>query len=124
MSGEERAQALADLPPVRREKIEKGLEELDRLTSEQRDRWFARYRNFIQRPPKEQEEFRKVVKDLATLPPARSKAVLEELDTYRHMPMWARDARMHSADFKIKFSAEERQILQDAALLLHEPAAK
>jgi hypothetical protein len=124
MSGEERAQALSDLPAGPRERIEKGLEQLDRLTPEQRDRWFARYDNFLRRPPKEQEAFRKVVKDLSALPPARSNAVREELDTYRHMPMWARDARMHSADFKNKFSAEERQILQDAALLLHEPDVK
>lgn len=124
MSSEERAQALADLPAGRREKIEKGLEQLDRLTPAQRERWFARYRAFSQLPPKAKEDVRKVTKELTTLPLARRTAVREELATYRHMPMWAREARMHSADFKNKFNAEEREILHDAAILMHEPVAK
>jgi phage-related protein len=124
MSSEERAQALADLPPERRARIEKGLEQLDALSPQQREAWFNRFRRFDVLPQKKKEDVRKVVKELSTLPLARRQALRDELETYRHMPVWAREARMKTADFHSKFNAEEREILHDAALLMHEPAAK
>lgn len=124
MSGEERAEALADLPPERRVRIEKGLEQLDALTPERRQAWFDRYRRFNELTEKQKEDVRKVSSEISTLSPARSTAVREELETYRHMPMYAREARMKSPDFRSKFNPEEREILHSAAILLREPTEK
>lgn len=124
MSAEERAQALADLPPARRARIEKGLEQLDALTPQRRQEWFDRYRRYSRMSDKQKEAIRKVTAEISTLAPSRSKALREELDTYRQMPMWAREARMKSPDFRNKFNAEEREILHSAAILMHDPAEK
>lgn len=124
MSGEERAQALGDLPTPQRGRIEKGLERLDSLTSEQRANWFSRYRTFNQLAPPLQTKIRNIMKGFLGLPLPRQQAVRQELETYKHMPMWARETRMKSADFRNKFNPEEREIVHRAALLLQEPLGK
>ena len=121
MSGEERAQALADLPPAQRVRIQKGLERLDALSPEQREGWFSRYRKFNDLPAKQKDEVRVIVKELLALPLPRQKAIRDEIETYRHMPGWARDVRMRSADFQSKFNPTERDIIRHSASLLHEP---
>ena len=121
MSGEERAQALGDLPPEQRVRIQKGLERLDALTPDQREGWFSRYRKFNGLPPKQKDEVRVIVKELLALPLPRQKAIRDEIETYRHMPGWGRDVRMRSADFRNKFNPTERDIIRHSASLLHEP---
>lgn len=123
MSNEARAQALADVPTARRERIEKGLEGLDALTPQQRENWFRRYRKFYQLTEQQKAEVRAILTALKALPQPRRKAVQLEIDTYRHMPKWARESRMRSADFKNKFNPEERQIVHRWAVMLAEPSA-
>jgi hypothetical protein len=47
--------------------------------------------------------------------------VRKEIETYNHMPMWARQARISSADFRNKFNPREREIVQRSAALIPEP---
>ncbi|MBV8845033.1 MAG: DUF3106 domain-containing protein [Bryobacterales bacterium] len=94
MSPEERQRALSNLPPERRQQVEKQLDRLDKLPPEQRQVLDQRYEK------------------LQSFPPPRQRAVRQELQSLRSMPFAERQARLHSDEFKQQFSPEERELIQ------------
>jgi hypothetical protein len=95
MSPEEREKVLANLPPQRREALEKRLARLDQLPAEQKAELDRRF-----------QEFQK-------LPPVRRQAVRDELQTLRALRPVERRARINSPEFREQYSPEEIQLMRD-----------
>lgn len=94
MTPEEREKALANLPPDRRQQVEKQLDRLNQLTPQQRQQLDQRYET------------------LQSLPPARQRAVRQELQNLRSMPVPERRARLASDEFKQQFSPQEQALIR------------
>ena len=94
MTPEEREKALANLPSERRQQVEKQLNRLDQLTPQQREQLDQRFEK------------------LQGFPPARQRAVREEVQILRKMPFADRQARLHSEEFNQQFSAEEQDLIR------------
>jgi hypothetical protein len=95
MSPEEREKVLANLPPDRRENIERNLTRLDRLSPDQRTQLDRRYENF------------------QNLPPARRRVVREEMQTLRALTPAERRARINSPQFRDQYSPQEIQLMRE-----------
>jgi len=95
MSPEERARALAQLPPERRQQIEQNVARLERLSPEQRAQLEHRYQIFERLPQERKAVVRTAIARLRAMTPAQRKAVLE------------------SDDAKLRFNPEELQLLRD-----------
>jgi hypothetical protein len=94
MTPEEREKALANLPPERRQQVEKQLNRLDQLTPQQRQQLDERFER------------------LQSFPPARQRAVRQEVQSLRALRFSERQARLHSEEFKQQFSAEEQDLIR------------
>ena len=94
MTPEQREKALENLPPERRQQIQKQLERLDQLSPEQRQELDRRFET------------------LQRFPPARQRAVRQELQDLRKMPLAERRARLHSGEFSQQFSPEEQDLIR------------
>jgi hypothetical protein len=94
MTPEEREKALANLPPERRQQVEKQLNRLDELTPQQRQQLDERFEK------------------LQSFPPARQRAVRQEVQSLRRMTFAERQARLRSEEFKQQFSAEEQDLVR------------
>jgi hypothetical protein len=97
MSPEQREQALAKLPPERRQQMEQRLKRLERLTPEQRDLLDQRYQAF------------------QSLPPGRRVVVRAAMQQLRSMPEADRRARLNSEEAKRRFSPQELQLLREVS---------
>jgi hypothetical protein len=95
MSPEEREKFLANLPPERRENLEKRLNRLDQL------------------PPEQKAELGRRLEELQKLPPARRQAVRAELQTLRGLRPVDRKARVNSPEFREQYSPEEIRLMRD-----------
>lgn len=107
MTPEQRENALASLPPERREKLQKQLKVYDQLTPAQRSQldWF----NHLS--PDRQEAFRKAYKQFVKEPPERQQTMREEISHLTTMPQAERQARLASPEVRSRFNKNEQHIL-------------
>lgn len=94
MTPEQREKALANLPPERREQIEKQLDRLDQLSPQQRRQLDRRFET------------------LQSFPPARRRAVRQEVQSLRAMPFAERRARLASGEFQQQYSPAEQDLIR------------
>ncbi|MEP7354641.1 MAG: DUF3106 domain-containing protein [Acidobacteriota bacterium] len=97
MTPNQRSEALAGLPPVRRKDILQRVRALELLSDEERQQLRGRYQAF------------------AELPQPRRQAVRGELRNLRQLTPKERITRLNSEEIKQKFSGEELQLLDDVA---------
>ena len=95
MTPEQREKFLANLPPERRENLEKRLNRLDQL------------------PPEQKAELDRRFGEFQKLPRPRQQAVRQELQTLRGLRPVDRRARINSPEFKEQYSPEEIQLMRD-----------
>ena len=95
MSPQDRARALAQLPPERRQQIEENVARLERLSPEQKAQLERRYQIFEKLPPGRRALVREAIMRLRAMTPAQRKAVLE------------------SDDAKLRYNPEEIRLLRD-----------
>ncbi len=118
MSAEERRLALQNLPVDRQRKIESKLEDYKRLSPDAREQLHDRLHRFESLPVERQNRIRQLATQFGELPDSRRRTVRDELDMLRVMPETERRSRLNSAEFRNRFTASERQMLQDASSVL------
>lgn len=111
MAPRERERQLAALPPDRREKLQRQLQNYDSLSPAQREQldWF----NHL--PPERQNSFRKAFKNFQSEAPERQQAMREELARLRVMSDADRTSRLASPEFQKQYKKNEQQILAEMA---------
>jgi hypothetical protein len=114
----QRERVLAKLPPDRKARIEKRLERYNRLSQAEKDRLRAQAELFHSLPPEKQEAVRTNFRSFRNLPDDRRGPVREELRQLRGMSEEERKARMDTEEFRSKYSADERHILENLSTLV------
>jgi hypothetical protein len=113
MTPEERQRALDKLPPERRQRLEKRLENFKALPPEVREKLREDYEEFQKLPVERQNAIRRSFRQLNELPDDRKPVVRRELNRLRRMTPEARSAAMEMEQFRNRFNESERQLLFD-----------
>ena len=113
MTPAQRQRALSKLPPERRDKIEKELDDYNHLSQRERQQLFDRYRNFQELPPQKQEAMRRAFRRLGAVPEDRRVILREEVQRMAGLPDADRRARFNSDEFRNKYSPQEQQLLRE-----------
>ncbi len=108
---DQRKKRLEQLPPERRAKVEKQLDKFIQMSPEERERLRRQAEFFQTLPPQKQQAFRQGMRQFNQLPEARQASLRSELNTLSHIPDAQRRARMNSDEFRNKYTAAEKQIL-------------
>jgi hypothetical protein len=108
---EERRRYLENLPPQRRERIERQLEWFDSLPPDQRQLQIRRAERFAELPPERRTAVREQLLAFNQLPPRRKAAVRRVLIVLRSLGPRQRVNRMNSLAFRLRFSEDERRII-------------
>jgi hypothetical protein len=119
MTPEQRERFLNRLPPERRAKVEKRLQEYEQLSPEQRERLQESYSAFRRLPPEKQDEVRLTFKQFNQLPQPRKVQIRRELAYLQTLSPEARQGRLDSPAVRDRFSPEEQQILGRMTSLLN-----
>lgn len=118
MSPEERQKALAKLPPERAEKLQKQLNDYNKMNPEQQAAAREQLDAFRNLPPARQEKLRKVFSKFSGEPAERQQEMRQELNQLRELPEADRRARLNSPEFKRRFNNNERKIVREMTDLL------
>ena len=120
MSPDERQQMVDRLPPERREGFRRRMEMWDSMKPEERKGVGDRFDRFRDLPPDQQKTARQAFRQFNQLAPERRQELRREMGTLRHLSDEERTAHMNSEEFRNKFDARERGMLQDLASSLPE----
>jgi hypothetical protein len=115
LSPEERQRALAQLPPQRRQNIEKRLQDFDKMPPAQQDRVRERLEKLNALTPSRRAEVRKSMQDFAALPQPRKAELNREARRIASMEPEARERYLASPGFKERFADSDRRIVTDLA---------
>lgn len=118
MTPEERERELAKLPPERAKLIRQRIWWYNQMHPEEKQVLGRRYQTFSQLPPEKRQIVRQRLSEFRQLPVARQPVVHREVEQVRLLPEGQRQARMNSAEFRSRFSPEERQIIRDLSTYL------
>jgi len=113
MTPEERQRALDRLPPERRARVEKRLENFNALPPEVKEKLRERYNEFQKLPADRQNAIRRSFRQLSELPEDRKPVVRRELNRLRKMTQTERTSAMETEKFRSRFNESERQLLFD-----------
>jgi hypothetical protein len=114
MSPQQRERALDRLPPERRHRIERGLEQYRSMNPEDRER----LRKFQSMPEEQRDAVRQNFRRMRDLPPGRRAMVRREMQILRGLPESEREERMQSEGFLRRFDASEQNLIRDTAAIL------
>lgn len=120
MSAEERQQMVDRLPPERREVFRRRMEMWANMNSEERKGVRDRFDRFRDLPPAQQTTARRAFRQFNQLPPERRQDLRQEMNSLRKLTEEERTARFNSEEFRNKFDAHERGLVQDLAASLPE----
>jgi hypothetical protein len=110
---QQRARALALLPPARQTQIRKQLEWFDSLSKAEQDAQIQRLERFASLPPDQQLLVRLQMQALEKLPPARRQLIQRAMVMLQGLPPAQRAARMNNPNFRSRFSPEELKIIEN-----------
>jgi hypothetical protein len=108
---DQRKKQLEKLPPERRAKVEHQLEKFNELSPQEQERLKRQAEAFQKMPLQKQQAFRQGMKQFNLLPEPRQTSLRGELNTLSHLSDAQRRARMNSDEFRNKYTANEKQIL-------------
>ncbi len=115
MTPEQRKRALDRLPPERRERVQRRLDNYNALSPEAKERLREQYREFQKLPVERQDAIRRSFRRLTELPQDRRPMVRREVVRLRQLTPEERASKMGSDDFRSRFSESEREIIGDLA---------
>jgi hypothetical protein len=118
MSEEERQRKLAKLPPERRQRIERELQNYRSMSPEERRQLRSRYDQFNHLPPETQNQARRLFRQFNQLPEDRRQPVKQEFERLRGMSPSDRKSRLASPEFQEKYDPDERRMLRDLSGLV------
>ena len=113
MSADERAAALAQLPPARRAQLEQKLENYAKIPAEQRQRIESQYNRLQALPPERQAVVRQALAEYLSTPCPRKVPIANEMAHLSEMTDQQRMAYMSKPAFRGRFSAQEIQMMGD-----------
>ncbi len=114
----EREKILSKLPPDTRLKIEKGLQQLDAMGPIEKQEALERFRAFTTLDSHGQEEIRAALVSFKALPDRRREVLRAEMNQLHKMSKQQRDQHIAADEFKSRFSADERAILEKLTLVM------
>ena len=115
MTPEQRKRALDRLPPERRERVQRRLDNYNALSPEAKERLRDQYREFQKLPVEQQDAIRRSFRRLTELPQDRRPMVRREVVRLRQLTPEERASNMDNDHFRSRFSESERQIIRDLA---------
>ena len=113
MTPEQRKRALDRLPPERRERVQRRLDNYNSLSPEAKERLREEYQEFQKLPVERQDAIRRSFRQLGELSQDRRPIVRREVIRLRQLTPEERTSRMDMDNFRSRFSESERQIIQD-----------
>ncbi len=120
MSADERQQMVDRLPPDRRDTFRRRMEMWENMRPEERKGMRDRIDRFRDLPPEQQKSARQAFRQFNRLPAERRGELRKEMLSLRGMTDEERTARMNSEEFKSRFDARERGMMQDLTAALPE----
>jgi hypothetical protein len=121
MSPEERQKALQNLPPARRERLERRLTEIQKLPTAQQNRIMTRQQMLNSLPPERQVQVRRSVRQFVNMPEDRRAVINEELNYIAPLRDQERQAYLNSDEFRNRYSAREQQMLSHLTEITPQP---
>jgi len=113
MSPEERAAALAQLPPARRQQLEQRLEKFSQLPPGQQARILSQYNRMQALPPERREQVRLSLEEYNSIQPPRKGVIGAELTRLSTMTDEQRASYMNRPGFRARFSEPEIRLMND-----------
>ena len=120
MSADERQEMVDRLPPERRDVFRRRMELWENMKPEERKGVTDRFDRFRDLPPEQQTSARRAFRQFNQLPPERRRDLRLEMNGLRKLTEEERAARFNSEEFRNKFDANERALVQDLAAALPE----
>jgi len=111
MSPEQRQKALQNLPPERRQNIERRLNEIQKLPPAMQNLTRTRLEMLNSLPQPRQNQVRRSINQYAAAPPDRKAQINQALQRISTLPDEDRRAFMNTEEFRNRFSANEQQII-------------
>lgn len=113
MSPEERAAALAKLPPGQRQQLEQHLENFSKLPPEQQARAINQYQRMEALPPERREQVREALTQYNSIQPPRKGVIALEMTRLSTMSPEFRADYMGKPVFRKQFSEAEIRMMND-----------
>jgi hypothetical protein len=118
MTPQQREKWLNNLPPDRKEQIERRWESYQKLPDEDKDRLGKQLENFRQLPPERQAAVRRLSQRFNDMPDDRKSMLKDEMQALRELEDDERRARINSDEFRNKYTSHEQQLLEDLSKVL------
>jgi len=113
MTPEQRQRALQNLPPARRDNIERRLQQYDQAPPEQK----RRLEMLWSLPPERQQQIRESMRELQEMPPIERRPVRMQVQRLQTMTPEEREAYFKSAEFH-RFTPQQQEIMQNLAEIM------
>jgi hypothetical protein len=113
MKPEDREKFLQNLPPQRRQNIEKRLGEIEKMAPARRTRVLTQLEMLNSLPPQKQQLVRRSMRQLQELPEERKALIRRELLQMAPMPDEQRREHMNSEEFRNRYSITEQQMMSN-----------
>lgn len=113
MTPEERAAALADLPPARRQSIEQKVQNYANLTPEQQQLYQNEAERLRALPPDKREDVRESLREFRQTPQPRRAVLRREMNRLAAMPEEQRSVYMSRPAFRSRFSEAEIRMMNN-----------
>lgn len=113
MNADERQQMVDRLPPERRDQFRRRMDMWENMRPEERKGVRDRFDRFRDLPPEQQTNARRAFREFNQLPQERRAELRKEMNSLRGLTEEERTARFNSEEFRNKFDAHERGLMQD-----------
>jgi hypothetical protein len=113
MKPEDRDKFLQNLPPPRRQNIEKQLKEFQKMAPAGRTRVLTELEMLRSLPLPKQQQVRRSLKQLSELPEERKALISKELQLMAPMLDEKRREHMNSEEFRNRYSVTEQQMMSN-----------
>jgi len=121
MSPEEREQFLSSLPPVRRQNVEKQLQDYAKMAPARRNLLMSQVEMLHSLPPQKQAQVTRAIRQFQALPEDRKAVIKREMGQLAPMSDEERRARMNSEEFRNRYSATEQQMMSNLSQVTPQP---
>jgi len=110
------------LPPQRQQQLRNQLQRFNSMPQQQQDRTLRRMETWEHLTPGQKQQARQLHEQMQQLPLDRRQAIRNAVQSLRAMPPEARQRTIDSEAYKSRFTAQEREMLNNASRLPLAPA--
>ena len=122
MNPADREKYLESVPEKRRENLQKRLDEIDKMPPARKTRVLSRLEMLNRLPPETQQQVRRAMQELQQLPKDRKMLVSLELQYMAPMSDEERRTHLNSEEFRNRYSADEKQMINSLIQVTPPPA--